>query len=119
MDQAEAAIGAADWLGVNCIWTDRGSMNSLKAGRLYNEVRLRFPDKELFITEFYNASDRAGQADKASEYLQFYTSLRGERGVRAAFAYALSAENGHETLVWRKEGEDSSPVMERVNAGLR
>jgi hypothetical protein len=119
MEQAEAAIGSADWLGVNCIWTDRSSMGALFAGRLYNEVRLRFPDKLLFITEFYNASERVSEVDKATEYLEFYRSLRGERGIGAAFAYALSAESGHETLVFRGEGQDRSLMMERVNQGLR
>lgn len=119
MEQAESAIGAADWLGVNCIWTDRASMGSLTAGRLYREVRLRFPDKLLFITEFYNASDRTSVAEKAREYLEFYMSLRTERGLGAAFAYALSAETGHEVLVWRKEGQAASPVMGSVSQGLR
>ena len=112
-------MGAADWLGVNCVWSDRDSFQSLAGGKLHHEYRLRFPDKLLFITEFYNASTLTKPADKAAQYLEFLQSLRGLAGVGAAFGYTLSAENGHAALTWRKEGEESSEILERLNSGLR
>lgn len=119
LDQAQEAVVAADWLGVNCVWVDRASMGSLSGGRNHGEVRLRFPDKLLFITEFYNASDRASASEKAMEYLEFYQSVRNQAGVGAAFAYTLSAGSGHEILAWRKEGEKESEILETVSRGLR
>jgi hypothetical protein len=118
LDQAQDAVAAADWLGVNCVWNDRESFQSLEGGKLHLEYRLRFPDKLLFITEFYNASSHTRQVDKAAEYLEFYHSLRNTAGVGAAFGYALSAPNGHNTLAWRKEGDVDSEILGGINPGL-
>ena len=54
-----------------------------------------------------------------AEYLEFMQSLRGMAGVGAAFAYALSAPSGHDSLLWRKEGDESSEILEIVSRGLR
>jgi murein DD-endopeptidase MepM/ murein hydrolase activator NlpD len=119
LDQAQDAVAAADWLGVNCVWSDRATMGSLTGGRMHDEIRLRFPGKLLYITEFYNASANDSLSEKAEEYHQFYQMIRGQAGIGAAFAYALSAGTGHETLVWRKEGEEGSEILEAVGQGLR
>jgi hypothetical protein len=79
---------------------------------------MRFPEKLMFITEFYNASSHTLPADKAAEYLEFYHSLRNTAGVGAAFGYALSASSGHDTLAWRKEGDEDSDILEGINPGL-
>lgn len=97
------AVMAADWVGVNCFWTDVAGMERLQHGRLHDEYRLRFPDKLLMVTEFGNPSSSVPAGVKASQYLAFYARLRQERGIGAAIAYALAAESGYGALVWDEQ----------------
>lgn len=100
LEQSREAVVLADWVGVNCFWTDVAGMDRLREGRLHEEYRLRFPDKLLFVTEFGNASSAVESGIKASQYLTFYSRLRGERGIGAALAFALAAEAGYDALTW-------------------
>jgi hypothetical protein len=100
---AEDAIYGADWVGVNCCWTDVSSMNAPDGGRWYETYRLRFPNKLVFITEFQNPAANVGGGAKARQYLTFYETLRRRDGIGAAFAFAITAIEGHEGVVWRSK----------------
>lgn len=89
LEDAAEGVQAADWVGVNCYWTDPASMDSLGHGRFYEEVRLLFPDKLLFVTEFGNTAPGTALDQKARQYLDYYRSLREIPGIGAAFAEAL------------------------------
>lgn len=100
---AESATLLADWIGVNCFWTDGASMLSPTGGREFEEVRRLFPDRLLFITEFGNPSASVSARARGQQYLEYYRLIRETPGIGAAFAYALSAERGHESLSWIDE----------------
>jgi murein DD-endopeptidase MepM/ murein hydrolase activator NlpD len=101
LDEAEEAVQAADWVGVNCSWADPSEMMSFEGGLLFEEYRRRYPDKLIFVTEFSNPSAEAEARVKGQQYLDFFRMIQQSRGVGAAFAFALSASSGHDTVVWR------------------
>jgi hypothetical protein len=107
---AEEAVMLADWVGVNCYWTDPVSMKSIHGGRLYESYQLRYPTKLLFVTEFSNPSAKVGRGIKGQQYLDFYRSLRNTPGIGAVFAYALSAIDGHDAIVWRDMSVDQDLI---------
>ncbi|HJX40053.1 MAG TPA: hypothetical protein VJ345_01225, partial [Anaerolineales bacterium] len=86
LEDAAEGVQSADWVGVNCYWTDPAGMDSPGQGRFYEEVRLLFPDRLLFITEFGNTAPGVGLEQKARQYLDYYRSLREAPGIGAAFA---------------------------------
>jgi murein DD-endopeptidase MepM/ murein hydrolase activator NlpD len=113
LEDAEPAALAADWIGVNCFWTDTAGMQSPSGGREFEDVRRLFPDRLLFVTEFGNASDSLSSSARGQQYVDYYRMLRDAPGIGAAFAFALSAETGHEALRWIDEhgqGEIASIV---------
>jgi murein DD-endopeptidase MepM/ murein hydrolase activator NlpD len=113
LEDAETAALAADWIGVNCFWTDTAGMQSPSGGREFEDVRRLFPDRLLFVTEFGNASDSMSSSARGQQYVDYYRMLRDASGIGAAFAFALSAETGHEALRWIDEhgqGEIASIV---------
>jgi len=89
LEDAAEGVQSADWVGVNCYWTDPAGMDSPGQGRFYEEVRLLFPDRLLFITEFGNTAPGVGLEQKARQYLDYYRSLREAPGIGAAFAEGL------------------------------
>jgi murein DD-endopeptidase MepM/ murein hydrolase activator NlpD len=113
LQETDEVIQSADWLGVNCFWTDVAGMNALSGGLLVEEYRLRYPDKLLFVTEFSNPS-AAPDPDKAQQYLEYYRMLRGTPGVGAAFGYALSARTGHDPVVWRRGSTDTGSISSLI-----
>jgi len=106
LDEAEEAVQASDWVGINCAWTDPAGLDALEGGLLVEEYRRRYPDKLLFITEFNNPAADVAARVKGQQYLEFYHRMRQSRGVGAAFAFALSAASGYDAVVWR--GRDGS-----------
>ena len=100
LEGADAAILEADWIGLNSYWTTASAMEQLSGGNVYEEYRLRYPDKLLFVTEFGNPSDSLSSETKANQYLEFYRRLRTQPSIGAAFAFALSAVEGHQNLAW-------------------
>ncbi len=110
LSDAEEAIFFADWVGVNSYWTDVSGMKALEGGRMYEEYRLHYPDKLLFVTEFCNPSAGVSNQAKGRQYLEFYRMLREIPGIGAAFAYTLSASNGHGAIVWRDEKNGRNPI---------
>jgi murein DD-endopeptidase MepM/ murein hydrolase activator NlpD len=103
LDDAEEAVLLADWVGVNCYWTESAGVKSHRGGRFHEEYRLRYPNKLLFITEFSNPSASVNSRIKGQQYLDFYRMLRDIPGIGAVFAYTLSAVDGHDAMVWRNE----------------
>jgi murein DD-endopeptidase MepM/ murein hydrolase activator NlpD len=114
LDEAEEAVQAADWVGVNCSWSDPSEMMSLEGGLLFEEYRRRYPDKLIFITEFSNPSSGSQGRTKGQQYLEFFRTARESRGVGAGFAFALSAAAGYEAVVWRRNDGASTGVAEVI-----
>jgi hypothetical protein len=114
LGEADEALQASDWLGVNCYWSDSAGFESLQGGRMVDEYRLRFPHHLIFVTEFGNLSATTSAPDKAYEYLAFYRRLRTRAGVGAAFAYALSAVEGYVPLTWRQDGDGASEIAGKI-----
>ncbi len=100
LEGGQAAAMQSDWLGVNCYWTEVAGMDRLREGRLYEEYRLRFPEKLLFITEFGNPSPSTDRRTKASQYVAFLSRIRESHAIGAAFGFTLSASSGFEALTW-------------------
>lgn len=98
---AADAAAASDWIGVNCHWTDSAGMRSDEGGHVFELYQARFPGKLLMITEFSNPAAHVGDELKALQYLDFFRGLRKRAGIGAAFAYSISAEEGHDPVVWR------------------
>jgi murein DD-endopeptidase MepM/ murein hydrolase activator NlpD len=110
LHEAEEAVAFADWVGVNCYWNDSEGMKMPDGGRVYEEYRFRFPDKLLFITEFYNPSASIDPLNKGQQYLEYYRMLRELPGIGAVFAFVLSAPAGHDAITWRAEGRQGSRI---------
>ena len=116
LEGADAAILGADWVGLNIYWTTANDMEQLSEGQAYEEYRLRYPDKLLFVTEFGNAAENLPSTTKANQYLEFYRQLRARSGIGAAFAFAISANEGHTNLVWRSSKADSERMANAIGS---
>jgi hypothetical protein len=113
LDEAEVGVAACDWVGVNLHWREREGVEKAASAGI-DFYRRRFPDKLLFVTEFYNPSAGLSAEVKARQYLDFYRKIRNTPGVGAGFAYAISAPSGHEGIVWRAEGAGASELAAQV-----
>jgi murein DD-endopeptidase MepM/ murein hydrolase activator NlpD len=111
---AENAVQDADWLGVNCFWTEPAAALASQGVGLLEECRRLFPNKVLLVTEFGNASKSVDPVEKARQYLDFYTAAARIQSVGAIFGYALSSAGGNPSLAWRAEGELASRLAERL-----
>ena len=114
LNEAESAVQIADWVGVNCYWTDQTSLKARNKGHAFEVYRERFPDKLFMITEFCNPIQGVDEHTKADQYLEFYRTVRSQPGIAAAFAYALSADRDHDAIVWRSEISDGTDFAERI-----
>ncbi len=108
LNEAESAVQNADWVGLNCYWTDQASLKERKKGRAFEVYRDRFPGKVLMITEFCNPIQSVAERTKADQYAEFYRMVRSQPGIAAAFAYALSAVRDHDAIAWRSEISDGT-----------
>ncbi len=111
---AENAAQEADWLGVNCFWTEPAGALGAQGVGLLEEHRRLFPDKMLLVTEFGNAARGVDPAEKARQYLSFHTAACRIQNVGAAFGYAVSSAGGNPGLAWRAEGESTSALADRL-----
>jgi len=116
LDAADEAALAADWLGVNCYWTDLTGMEALSGGRLYQEYRLRYPAKLLMITEFGNPSIDLSPKPRAGQYLEFYRQVRDEAGIGAAFCFTISASEGYPGLAWSAAAESGREISTAIGS---
>jgi hypothetical protein len=114
LDGADLAMSKADWLGVNCFWTNEMEMNHADYGKFYEELQERFPEKLLFITEFGNVNQSTPPNIKGEEYVRYYQRLREIKGIGAAFSQVVSASKGYEDLVWRNEAGETTQIVESV-----
>jgi hypothetical protein len=114
LEQSEGSALAADWIGVNCYWTDIHGLSSLQEGRLYEEYLLQFPGKTLMISEFANPAPQLKDNLRAQQYLDYWRSLRGRHEIRAAFSFALSSAEGFGNFVWRGEGKSQSRLADEI-----
>ena len=114
LNEAVNAVQNADWVGVNCYWTDQASLRARNQGRVFEVYRDKFPDKLLIITEFCNPIQGVADRTKARQYLEFYRMVRSQPGIAAAFAFTLSADRGHDAIVWRSETSDGSDIAELI-----
>ena len=114
LNEAVSAVQDADWIGVNCYWTDQASLRERTKGRAFEVYRDKFPDKQLIITEFCNPIQGVADRTKARQYLEFYRMVRSQHGIAAAFAFTLSAKRGHDAIVWRSEASDGSDFAELI-----
>jgi hypothetical protein len=89
-----AAIAQCDWIGVHNYWYSADQppypMNGNNAGMGWRDYRNRFPNKLLMITEFSNNSKDVSDTDKGHQYATYYSLLRNEPNLGAAFAFALN-----------------------------
>lgn len=113
LDEAEEAVAAADWIGINMHWMERGGIGDF-AQDVVDSYRRRFPTKLLFITEFYSPVTGLSTEARAHHYLEVYEKMLDLDGVGAAFAYPLSAAQGHEGIVWRREGVRESELALKI-----
>ena len=116
LEGADEAILEADWIGLNIYWATARDMEQLSAGQSYEEYRLRYPNKLLFVTEFGNPTEDLSSAIKANQYLEFYRQLREKPGIGAAFAFAISAKEGHANLIWRSSKADSEQIANAIGS---
>ncbi len=114
LNEAVSAVQNADWVGVNCYWTDQASLRERNKGRAFEVYRDKFPDKQLIITEFCNPIQGIADSTKARQYIEFYRMVRAQPGIAAAFAFTLSADRGHDAIVWRSETSDGSEFAELI-----
>jgi hypothetical protein len=94
-------------------------VTSLEGGLQFEEYRRRYPDRLIFVTEFSNPSRDVADRWKGHQYLEFYRMARQARGVGAVFAWALSATEGHDSVVWRKADGTRTAVAEVVGGRTR
>lgn len=113
---AAEAAAEADWIGINCIWTDSASMQSAQGGLVFEDYQARFPNKLLMITEFCNPAADVSDLEKARQYLDFLGALRSKKGIGAAFSYAIAADQGHESVVWRNGGDSVGSIAEIIGS---
>ncbi len=116
LSAADAAVRAADWVGLHCYWVSEPELNSAAGGLGYVEYRRRFPDKLLFITEFSNPAPGTAKATKGQQYLRYYQHLRSIPGLGAAFCFVLSSSSGFDTETWRTEGGSVTEIPALVGA---
>ncbi len=116
LEGADGGILGADWVGLNSYWTTANAMEQLSGGQAYEEYRLRYPDKLLFVTEFGNPAENLPNSTKANQYLEFYRQLRARPGIGAAFAFAISAREGHANLVWRSSKAESERMTSAIGS---
>jgi hypothetical protein len=110
LDQCEAAIAEANWLGVHCYWTDEEDMRSREDGLGFLEYQRRWPDKLLFITEFSNPSPQVDMRTKGGQYLEYYRLLRQNTGIGAAFSFVLSSSADFPHESWRREDGEMTVI---------
>jgi murein DD-endopeptidase MepM/ murein hydrolase activator NlpD len=119
LNEAESAVQIANWVGVNCYWTDQTSLRARNKGRAFEVYRDKYPGKLLMITEFCNPIKSVAERIKADQYLEFYRTVQAKPGIAAAFAFALSADRGHDAMVWRSEGSDGNEFAELIGKRSR
>ena len=114
LDQADAAALAADWLGVACYWRSFPEMNRPEAGRCYEPLRLRYPHKLIFVTDFANVNAALGATSRGQQYVDYFRYLQARHDIGAAFADYLSAGSAAPYLGWVDAAGQPTAVVQQV-----
>ncbi|MGH2582335.1 MAG: M23 family metallopeptidase [Anaerolineales bacterium] len=85
-NEADEAMLSADWISMNCFWSTQTEMEDRMKGACYKSLRDYFPNHLFFITEFTNIDPSLHTAAKERERARFYSMVREEPGIGAAFA---------------------------------
>jgi hypothetical protein len=105
LNEAAFAAQQADWIGIHNYWTTRSGMMHGADGWLWTSYKRRFPRKLLMITEFGNPSPDG--PDVGDQYARYFSLLRKEPWMAAAFAYIVSnnapGDPAQANWVWRTE----------------
>jgi hypothetical protein len=113
MHEAEDAMESADWIGVNCSWTNMSEMISKHGRGKVVAYRKAFPHKLLFVTEFNNPSLTVKPEVKAQQYLSFRRQIGSVPGVGAIFSYAMSSTDDNSSLAWTPDAVHIADVLGR------
>ena len=112
------AVEMADWLGIHCYWQSPEpgiSINHLDGfwGLRYREYFKRFPDKQVFITEYGNSNTQSKQGwpvdwpSIADEYVEWHYEVFQEPRIKATFGFILSApQKEWDGFAWVSESGD-------------
>ncbi len=82
LQEADEAALAADWLGVQCYWSN---WKQLEDADPVGRLRQWHPDKLIFGTEFGNLNSLVDATAKTREHKLFMAGLESQPGIAAAF----------------------------------
>lgn len=114
---AGQAVASADWIGVHCYWQNVIEQGLARGGQSYRAYQRNYPGKALLITEFSNPNAAVPDNERARQYVDYYRSLRSERGVVAAFSFVASAsDQAFAVEAWRREDGRLTDIPAAVGA---
>lgn len=114
LQQAEAALQAADFICIHAYYSDWNELQTSTIG-IVKEYRRRWPDKLLFITEFGNGNAQVSPLEKGRQARKFYQLCNEIPGVGAAFYYIISGSGWHDWVLRTEDGQ-STGIMEQMLA---
>ncbi len=114
LDQADQAALAADWLGAACYWSLFAEMNRPEGGRCYETLRLRYPHKLIFVTDFANVNRATDDDIRGDQYVSYYRYIYERPGIGAAFADYLTPGDAASYLGWSDAAGHMSVVVTKV-----
>lgn len=109
LEEAIAAVRAADWVGVHCYWLSRAEMLSEEHGMGWKRFARRWPEKLLLITEFGNALPYIAKSEKGQQYRNYYQELARQQSVGAAFSFVVSG-SGWPGWCWVDESGEINEI---------
>lgn len=116
LERCREAIERSDWIGAHCYWRDEQEMLAPEGGQCWRVLRSRYPRKLIFITEFSNPAADVSFEAKGDQYVKYYTMLRNEPNLGAAFSYVLAASASFEHENWRKWKAELTAIPFKVGA---
>jgi hypothetical protein len=90
LEQCDAALDVADWVGVDLSWGTREELTHTDFGAAHQTYRLWLPEKPLMITRFWTTRQTGSEQAKGEDYLVFYQHLQKLTGYLAAFLFIPS-----------------------------
>lgn len=109
---AEAAIRAADFIGVHAYYVSMDEVHA--AVELVKMYRRRWPDKLLFVTEFSNPDRTTSMAEKGRQAKEFYKQVKQIPGVGAAFYFVVSGTGWDHQALRRNASGRSTGMIEQM-----
>jgi len=93
LEQCDAALDVADWVGIDLSWGGREELNHPEFGAAHQTYRLWLPEKTLMITRFWTTRQTGSEQAKGEDYLAFYHNLQDLPGYLAAFLFIPAVVN--------------------------